>query len=327
MSVVWAMKAIAGDRQYTGNHGYEDDPAARYVYDSDVPNHRRVAPGDLAFVHDRHSLIAVGRIERIDVDEDVEKERLRCPECGQAGPKLRPTKVPPYRCNAGHEFDEPRRTVDRVTTFEARYGNTAVEIGAVAFPAQMRRQHSAGRWNENHSIVQLSPARLHDLIGGNAAALRLLETWDQTHRSVVDDEGEPYEPGMADERSVVLGAIRRRRGQKRFRDGLLRRHGACQITGCTIVGVLEAAHIWPYRGEADNHPQNGLLLRADVHTLFDLDLLAIEPQSLRVVLSRDLDGSEYEMLRGVVLEHDGRRPSVDAIGLRWNAFRILEATR
>ena len=32
----------------------------------------------------------------------------------------------------------------------------------------------------------------------------------------------------------------------------------------------------PYRGTKDNHPDNGLLLRADIHTLFDLDMIGID---------------------------------------------------
>jgi putative restriction endonuclease len=38
-----------------------------------------------------------------------------------------------------------------------------------------------------------------------------------------------------------------------------------------------------YRGMKDNDPSNGLLLRTDIHTLYDLNLLGIEPDSLKVV--------------------------------------------
>ena len=60
------------------------------------------------------------------------------------------------------------------------------------------------------------------------------------------------------------------------------------MTGCTVFAVLEAAHIKPYQGENDNHPQNGLLLRADIHTLFDLNLLGIQPERLQVEISGPL---------------------------------------
>ena len=38
---------------------------------------------------------------------------------------------------------------------------------------------------------------------------------------------------------------------------------------------------------------NGILLRADIHTLFDYDLLAVEPTSLLIRLSPQLRGTVY----------------------------------
>ncbi|WP_169719739.1 HNH endonuclease, partial [Novosphingobium acidiphilum] len=51
--------------------------------------------------------------------------------------------------------------------------------------------------------------------------------------------------------------------------------GKCAVTSCAIEPLLEAAHIHPYLGPKTNHVTNGMLLRADIHTLFDLGLLAI----------------------------------------------------
>ncbi|MDZ7808966.1 MAG: HNH endonuclease signature motif containing protein [Arhodomonas sp.] len=52
----------------------------------------------------------------------------------------------------------------------------------------------------------------------------------------------------------------------RFGETLIEAYeGRCAITGCNMLDVLEAAHIHPYRGDATNHPSNGLLLRADLH--------------------------------------------------------------
>ena len=55
--------------------------------------------------------------------------------------------------------------------------------------------------------------------------------------------------------------------------------------GCDVVAVLKATHIMPYRGEETNHPSNGLLLRADLHTLFDVGLLTIDPKTMTVRLA------------------------------------------
>lgn len=96
------------------------------------------------------------------------------------------------------------------------------------------------------------------------------------------NDGETYIPQDGDWREVVERQIRERRGQQHFRDILRERYGdRCLVTGCEVLAVLEAAHIKPYQGEADNHPENGLLLRSDIHTLFDLDLIGIEPERLQ----------------------------------------------
>lgn len=74
------------------------------------------------------------------------------------------------------------------------------------------------------------------------------------------------------ERSVAI-----RQGQSVFRDALLAAYRAqCALTGCKVEEVLQAAHIMPYRGEHTNHVTNGLLLRADIHTLFDLGIIKID---------------------------------------------------
>jgi hypothetical protein len=120
-------------------------------------------------------------------------------------------------------------------------------------------------------------------LGGSSAVDSRLhaEEADQAESS----KGEGYIPEGVDRRPLVERQIRERRGQRHFRDALRKRYGdRCLVTGCEVLAVLEAAHISPYRGEEDNHPENGLLLRSDVHTLFDLDLLGIEPEKLRVEL-------------------------------------------
>jgi HNH endonuclease len=120
---------------------------------------------------------------------------------------------------------------------------------------------------------------------------------------------------------LVERQIRERRGQRQFRDALRECYGdRCLVTGCEVLAVLEAAHIKPSRGLDDNQVENGLLLRADVHTLFDLDLLGIEPNSLRVKLHPDVV-KEYGRLAGARLGCTGScRPSEIALTLRYKRF-------
>lgn len=131
-----------------------------------------------------------------------------------------------------------------------------------------------------------------------------------------------YNPDGTDRRPVVERQIRERRGQREFRDALLKRYGGrCLVTGCKVLAVLEAAHINPYRGEQDNHTENGLLLRSDIHTLFDLNLLGIEPDGLQVELSAKIT-NEYGGFAGMVLDCPAEcRPSQEALRLRYQQFR------
>jgi predicted restriction endonuclease len=52
--------------------------------------------------------------------------------------------------------------------------------------------------------------------------------------------------------------------------------------------VLEAAHIRPHAEEPDYRTSNGLLLRADLHTLFDLHLLSVNPQTGKISVAPEL---------------------------------------
>lgn len=84
----------------------------------------------------------------------------------------------------------------------------------------------------------------------------------------------------------VLQSIKERRGQPEFRQRLLAAYeGQCAITGCGVVEALEAAHIVPYSAGGTYEVSNGLLMRADIHTLFDLHLLSICPVKNVVLLN------------------------------------------
>lgn len=105
-----------------------------------------------------------------------------------------------------------------------------------------------------------------------------------------------------DAREKAMRLMALRLGQPKFRRDLIAAYGArCAVTGCDAQDALEAAHIVPYKGKHTNSVRNGLLLRADIHTLFDLGLFRIDPVSRRVVLSPQLHSSSYKSLHGVEL--------------------------
>ena len=102
---------------------------------------------------------------------------------------------------------------------------------------------------------------------------------------------------------VTYKEIKTRRGQPEFRKALLSIFGGrCCITGCLIESVLEAAHIVPHATETNYSVTNGLLLRSDVHTLYDLNLIRINGYG-KVFVSSVLKESEYSEYHGrIILE-------------------------
>lgn len=128
-----------------------------------------------------------------------------------------------------------------------------------------------------------------------------------------------------DQRERSIRAIRVRRGQADFRAALLEAYGRrCAITGCAVEDVLEAAHITPYLGFPTNHVSNGLLLRTDLHTLFDCGLLAIEPVTRTVVVADSLRASSYAKLDGKQLRapnEEAKSPSRRNLEKRFAQFK------
>jgi hypothetical protein len=108
-----------------------------------------------------------------------------------------------------------------------------------------------------------------------------------------------FEPeNLEQAREYIQRTILARRGQRKFREMLIREYGSCVLTGCNSKEVLEAAHIKAYATGGRNILANGLLLRADIHTLFDLGLVSIDPDTFRVRISESLKQSMYEELEG-----------------------------
>ncbi len=121
-------------------------------------------------------------------------------------------------------------------------------------------------------------------------------TIDDNDIDLVNQEFDPsaFEPS----KEHIVKAIAVRRGQQTFRNALLNAYnGRCAVTRTQLTSVLEAAHISPYSGKWTNHITNGILLRADVHTLFDLGLIGIDPEYY-IHVSNCLKITEYFQYHG-----------------------------
>jgi len=132
-----------------------------------------------------------------------------------------------------------------------------------------------------------------------------------------------FSTGMA-ERFGEPQLVRPRLGQGAFRvlvtDSYSRR---CAVTQERTLPALEAAHIRPYSDGGEHEASNGLLLRRDIHSLFDSGYVTVTPD-LRFQVSRRIreefaNGRHYYALHGqriVVPDNLGRRP--DPVSLSWH---------
>lgn len=311
---------MGSEREYAGNKGYADELEAVYRYDSLVPNSRQIAEGDLLIIRNGKAVLGTARASRIVVREGS-KDLRRCTECGTATIKERKNKLPRYRCKAKHVFDQPRLEPKECKLFDVYFKGTFRPIPELLPVGQVRQ--ACPRYNGQLAMQELALDRLQ----GRARNLLFGVASSSLERGGVvlfaaDASDEPYVPDGSDERQVIERQLRARRGQRRFRENLLARFdGRCLVTGCKLPDLLEAAHVSPYRGDKENHPSNGLLLRADIHTLFDLELLGIEPVTLRLHVNPRLEGTEYEQFANRKLECGSALPSNKALESRWKMFQ------
>jgi hypothetical protein len=122
---------------------------------------------------------------------------------------------------------------------------------------------------------------------------------------------------------IQLAARQTRQGQGLFRKGLLVLYESkCALSGYTPNAVVDAAHIIPYAKGKDHDLGNGLLLRSDLHNLFDDGLLRIEPKKLVVELSKELSRTPYAEMNGAPLRPrvDGTYPSAEALDQHYQAY-------
>lgn len=122
-----------------------------------------------------------------------------------------------------------------------------------------------------------------------------------------------------------------REGARVFKEALmLNWNRRCAITGTAVASALDGAHIYRYLGPKTNHPTNGLLLRADVHRLFDKHLLSLryEGGRLAVVCSSLIAASEYAGFQDVALPNDPAAwPDPRLIGYHYSLFLAREKRR
>ena len=148
--------------------------------------------------------------------------------------------------------------------------------------------------------------------------------WNQVSERLSDNRIK----GMVAEPLTAYGKeylIKGRLGQGAFRILVTDAYNRnCAISGEKALPVLQAAHIKPFAEQGPNRINNGLLLRSDLHILFDKGYLTITPD-YKIVVSKRIkeefnNGKHYYAFQGKGLHALPKiidyRPSLDFI--RWH---------
>jgi hypothetical protein len=259
----WLAQSKQADyRRIVGSAKYDDSAASHYSWNSSVVHHEEVQQGDIIAIWDEY-LIGVSVIEHIEVGEGV-KTTTRCPACDRANVVRRKRKQPSYRCDDCHEeFDEPLYGTKKVKTYRSNHGQAWIGLEGVLDGRTLRELCLHPR--EQNSFRRL---RLDDF----RQALQQVADGSPLH--ILDETAKQLAGGPE---GHVVRPVRVRVGQAGFRSKLLAEYGSqCAVTGAAPKTVLEACHLYSYAEVGKHEDQGGLLLRRDIHRLFDQGLIAVD---------------------------------------------------
>lgn len=273
------IRAGWGWFQYDLN-SFEDFPVFITAYDSayarrpnlkdgyDIPKNlwqfRNLMPGDLVLaIEQRRLLLAVGQV------------------------------TAPYRFSPG--FKEYRHAIP--VSWQPPL-HLALSPGTKSFPIK--------------ALTPVPPARFEEIFGFPVTQYQrlfgeqyLIDRSFQAMESRLDQQPAIDLSKLKNEQERQWAALCVRRGQSAFRSMLIGQfNGRCPITGCDAEAALEAAHIVSYAesGASGSISGNGILLRSDIHALFDRGLLSIDADTLIVQITMALRSTVYARLEGYPLD-------------------------
>ncbi|MFJ4650455.1 HNH endonuclease [Nocardia sp. NPDC088792] len=301
----WLVLVKSDYRRLNSGDLYDDDVSTQYSWDSRVANHLQVEPGHIIVVWDEQELLGASVIESITQGQG-NRPIARCPSCRKTNIERRSTIQPAFRCSECKiTFDEPQLEDAEVATFRSTHGQGWVDLIGTLQAAELR-------------ALCVKPKSQNSI-----RELRWTEFRAAVRTGLVSDPLRPLEATVAqmtDGHSVR--PVRVRLGQAGFRAELLRRFGAnCAFSGTLPEAALEACHLYSYARIGHHDPHGGILLRRDLHRLFDSGLIAVH-QSNTIDVAKDLHG--YPLYATLHHRPLGIRPTTKQrnwFQLHWEEFR------
>jgi hypothetical protein len=254
-----------------------------------------------------------------------------------------------YECDIGSHTRKLRAELARTNLSDGQRGRLVKQIKrSEAFEAAVANSYYASR--PLRLILNIGDTRSDDELADTSSRVKERELDSELWYVHTHDEGgdalivrgerspsiaksdqpddPPESPGEDDKWREAQ--VRVRQGQGEFRMKLLEAYGRrCAVTGTHLEPLLEAAHIIPHAAGTDYRTSNGLLLRADIHTLYDLHHLSIDDRGI-VHLSRAAFQTEYRQYDGRPIRMPTKvtqQPSPTNLASRHARFRLRENDR
>lgn len=300
----WLVTTKSDYRRLGGYTKYDDDPSSHYSYDSNVANSRQVAVGDRLVFWDEETLIGASAVASIDQRPGT-KKISRCAECGTTNIASRKTKSPRFRCDDCHaEFEVPVIDEVEVTHYQTDHQQGWVDLAGL-----------------------LDGPTLRGLTGYSQNSIRRID-WSQFASAVEAAAGPTALTPVSIAQAQVLGGghtlrqVSVRIGQPAFRAELVHKYGAvCAFSGPAPAEALEACHLYSYAEIGRHDVEGGLLLRRDLHRLFDQGLLAVTRDGLIDVADSLKPYELYSGLHGQSLKVPTTARQRGWLALHWEEWR------
>jgi hypothetical protein len=304
----WLMLLKKDGRVHAGNLGYDDVLDQSYTWNDTVPNHDAPKSGDGIAIWDSKVLLGASIIQEIRTSAH-KVPRRRCPSCMSTNLRERTRMTPRFKCADRRclaEFEESIDQVIEVKTFSTNHEAAWLGLGGRLDANTLRNlcdrpktQHSIRKFKWDHFLELLDKPEADKLERTSSC----LEGWRVGgHRKAV---------------------TKVRIGQGKFRKSLIDKFGHnCAFAGPTPKQALEAAHLISWSSLERHEEGGGLLLRRDLHRLFDEGLIAVNPieQTLDLVPSIR-EYSQYSSLQGSRLTVSISRRELKWLKRHWDEHR------
>jgi ribosomal protein L37AE/L43A len=289
---------------YAGNDGYNEELGVYYSWDSTVKHHGRISVGDVIVIWNKLQLLGWSVIDRIDTGVAI-KKFFTCPKCKNSAIKARKTLSPIYRCqDCRTTFDKRIESEREVKVYKAFYESGWVSVNTFVSGARCRLISQQPKAQD--SLRKIDSVKFKKLV----EEFPKIATSRYRRRAAVIAGGHH------------LRTVRVRKGQQKFRDRLIKQFGyVCAFSGKNHSTALEAAHLYQYSEYGEHHDGGGLLIRRDIHSLFDENLITVDPKTLVIEVHEDLKNIQtYKELIGRKLQVKVTAKTKAWLETHWETF-------